>query len=150
MIQKATLADVKTIQGLINTYADEGRLLPRSLSALYDFIRDFFVARDNNGFVLGACALHIYWENLAEIRSLAVARDARHKGTGRYLVEACLDEARAFGVPQVFVLTYIPSFFERFGFGVVDKSTLPQKIWRDCIHCVKFPNCDEIAMLRKL
>ena len=150
MIRRATIADAEQIQRLINQFADQGRLLPRSLSEIYDHLRDFHVYESEDRSIVGVCALHICWEDLAEIRSLAVATEARKNGIGAQLVEACLEEARQLGVTQVFVLTYIPPYFERVGFHTVDKSTLPHKIWADCIKCVKFPNCDEIAMILDL
>jgi amino-acid N-acetyltransferase len=147
MIRRATIADAEHIQRLINQFADQGRLLPRSLSEIYDHLRDFHCYEDKDHTIVGVCALHISWEDLAEIRSLAVATEARKNGIGAQLVEACLEEARQLGVTRVFLLTYIPPYFERAGFRPVDKSTLPHKIWADCIRCVKFPDCDENAMI---
>ena len=149
MIRKAKIAEAKTIQKLINSFAKEGKLLPRSLSEIYDNLRDFFVFEED-GRILGVCALHICWEDLAEIRSLAVQEDAGRKGVGRQLVEACLEEAKELGVKEVFLLTYIPSFFRKLGFSEVDKATLPHKIWGDCLRCPKFPYCDEVALLKTL
>ncbi len=119
----------------------------RDRSEIYDNLRDFFIYEGENHQVGGVCALHICWEDLAEIRSLAVAQGERDRGVGRKLVEACLQEARQLGISRVFLLTYIPHYFSRVGFRVVDKSTLPHKIWGDCLRCVKFPNCDETAMI---
>jgi amino-acid N-acetyltransferase len=150
VIRRATIADAEHIQQLINHFADQGRLLPRSLSEIYDNLRDFHVYENKDRSIVGVCALHISWDDLAEIRSLAVATEARKNGIGMKLVEACLEEARQLGVTRVFLLTYIPPYFERAGFRPVDKSTLPHKIWADCIKCVKFPNCDEIAMILDL
>ena len=147
MIRRATIADAEQIQQLINQFADAGRLLPRSLSEIYDNLRDFHVYEGQNRHIEGVCALHICWEDLAEIRSLAVADKERKKGIGMKLVEACLEEARNLGIARAFLLTYIPPYFERSGFRAVDKSTLPHKIWADCIRCVKFPDCDETAMI---
>lgn len=147
MIRRATIADAEQIQHLINQFADAGRLLPRSLSEIYDNLRDFHVYEDQDHHIAGVCALHICWKDLAEIRSLAVTTQERKKGIGMKLVEACLEEARQLGINRVFLLTYIPPYFERAGFRVVDKSTLPHKIWADCIKCVKFPDCDETAMI---
>ena len=149
MIRKAKIAEAKTIQKLINSFAKEGKLLPRSLSEIYDNLRDFFVFEED-GRILGVCALHICWEDLAEIRSLAVQEDAWRKGVGRQLVEVCLKEAKELGVKKVFLLTYIPSFFRKLGFSEVDKATLPHKIWGDCLRCPKFPYCDEVALLKTL
>jgi amino-acid N-acetyltransferase len=150
VIRRAQIADAGQIQQLINQFADAGRLLPRSLSEIYDNLRDFHVSEGPDHRIGGVCALHICWEGLAEIRSLAVAQGERKKGIGKKLVEACLEEARQLGVTQVFLLTYIPPYFERAGFRLVDKSTLPHKIWADCIRCVKFPDCDETALILDL
>ena len=149
MIRKAKLGDIKEIQRLIKIYAPRGGILPRSLSELYDYLRDFFVFIRNRK-VVGICALHICWDGLAEIRSLVVEEDARKKGIGMRLVRACLKEAGAFGVERVFVLTYQPEFFGKLGFREVEKAILPHKTWADCLKCVKFPDCDEIAMMKEL
>jgi amino-acid N-acetyltransferase len=146
MIRKAKISDVKDIQRLIKLYSERGEMLPRSLSELFDNIRDFFVfVRDHR--VVGICALHICWEDLAEIRSLAVEKRLRQKGIGAKLVEVCLQEAESLGAERVFALTYQPEFFRKLGFKRVDKNVLPQKIWGDCLKCVKFPDCDEVALV---
>jgi amino-acid N-acetyltransferase len=149
MIRKARLDEIKEIQRLIKLYAPRGGILPRSLSELYDHLRDFFVFIRNRR-VIGICALHICWEDLAEIRSLAVQEEHRSKGIGARLVKACLEESKLLGVKRVFALTYKPEFFERLGFKKVDKAVFPHKIWTDCLKCVKFPDCDEIALLKEL
>jgi amino-acid N-acetyltransferase len=149
MIRKAKLRDVQEIQQLIKRYSTRGEMLPRSLSELYDNIRDIFVSIQSRK-VVGICALHVCWEDLAEIRSLAVEEKNRKEGIGAKLVKACLGEARMLGVKRVFALTYRPDFFERVGFKKVDKAVLPHKIWTDCLKCVKFPDCDEIAVVLEL
>ena len=149
MIRKAKLEDVKEIQRLIKLYSTRGEILPRSLSELYDHLRDFFVFVQDHK-VLGICALHICWEDLAEVRSLAVQEEVRSKGMGAKLVKACLEESKALGVKRVFALTYRPDFFERLGFKKVDKNMLPHKIWTDCLKCVKFPDCNEVAVAREI
>jgi amino-acid N-acetyltransferase len=146
MIHKATLKDVKAIQTLINQYAESGQMLPRTLNELYEHLRDFYVYEDN-GSLVGACALHISWEGLAEIRSLAVRQDWTNRGIGSELVRKCLAEADELQVKRVFVLTYQSGFFRKLGFADVDKKELPHKIWTDCLNCVKFPNCDESALI---
>lgn len=148
-IRKAIISDIKAIHKLINEFAKKGQMLPRSLNELYENIRDFFIAEKENE-ILGVCALHILWEDLAEIRSLAVKKEFQNRGIGKNLVKNCLKEAEKFGVKQIFVLTYIPDFFKRIGFIEIDKSKLPQKIWGDCIKCHKFPECDEVALIYKL
>jgi amino-acid N-acetyltransferase len=152
MIRKAVTKEVKPIHKLLGHYADKGVLLPRSLSELYDHLRDLFVLVDghSNEQVMGVCALGICWEDLAEIRSLAVAEEYQGKGLGAQLVERCLEEARELGLSKIFALTYVPKFFEKMGFQEIDKSILPHKIWADCLKCPKFPDCDEIAMMLEL
>jgi amino-acid N-acetyltransferase len=149
MIRKARLRDVKEMQRLIKLNSTRGEMLPRSLSELYDNIRDFFISTQNRS-VAGICALHVCWEDLGEIRSLAVDEKKRRRGIGAKLVKACLEESKMLGVKRVFALTYQPKFFERLGFKRVDKSVLPHKIWTDCLKCVKFPDCDEIAVVKEL
>ena len=149
MMRKAKVGDVRTIQGLIEASASKGEMLPRSLSEIYDHLRDFYICEGDRSLV-GACALHICWEDLAEIRSLTVSQGERQKGIGSKLLRACLREAKRLGIRKVFVLTYRPSFFQKFGFEIVDKAVLPHKIWSDCLKCVKFPDCDEIAMILQL
>ena len=149
MIRMAKLREVKEIQRMIKLYSTRGDILPRSLSELYDHIRDFFVFIQNRK-IEGICALHICWDDLAEIRSLAVQEEVRNKGMGIRLVKACLDESKNLGVKRVFALTYEPEFFEKLGFKKVDKTILPHKIWTDCLKCIKFPDCDEIAMVKEL
>jgi amino-acid N-acetyltransferase len=145
MIRKARIPDVKIIHKLLLDYAREGLVLPRSLSELYETIREFYVFEEN-GQVVGTVCLNICWEDLAEVRSLAVVKGQGGKGIGRQLVRSCLDEARELDIKRVFTLTYKTRFFERLGFHLIEKSELPHKIWRDCLKCPKFPECDEIAM----
>ena len=148
-IRKAVIHDVPSIHKILNHYANKDFLLPRSLSELYDHIRDYFVLEDgdNRQLIQGVCGLGICWDDLAEIRSLAVTEDQQGKGSGSRLVEMCLKEARSLGLKRVFVLTYVPGFFKMLGFNEVDKSILPHKIWSDCLKCPKFPNCDETALM---
>ncbi|SNZ16091.1 N-acetyltransferase [Hydrogenobacter hydrogenophilus] len=148
-VRKAILKDAPKLYTLINEYAKEGILLPRSLNSIYEDIRDFWVCEDEEE-VIGCSALHIVWEDLAEIKSLAVRRDHRNNGVGSLLVEKCLEEAKQLGIKRVFVLTYATDFFSRFNFREVKKETLPHKVWGECINCVKFPQCDEIAMILEL
>ncbi len=146
MIRKAQINDVKEIQKLLITFASRGDMLSRSLSEIYESLRDFYVFEEN-GIILGAAALHIVWDDLAEVRSVAVSEDVGRKGIGSQLVQACIAEARAIGLKRIFCLTYKPDFFGKHGFRLVDKSELPHKVWGDCIKCVKFPDCDENAMI---
>ncbi len=148
-VKHATIRDVKGIHGLINHYAQKGMLLPRSLNDLYDHLRNYFVLKtdEHSDTVYGVCALGICWEDLAEIKSLAVAEDKLHRGLGTLLVRTCLDDARAIGLKKVFALTYVPDFFRPMGFAEIEKTVLPHKIWADCLNCPKFPDCDETAMM---
>ncbi len=146
MIRKATIADVKTIQSLINQFAGSGQMLPRSLNELYEQLRDFIVF-EQEGSIAGVSALHVSWDGIAEIRSLAVRQDKAGKGIGTELVRQCLVEASQLGVDRVFVLTYQDGFFRKLGFTDVDKKELPHKIWTDCLNCIKFPDCDELALI---
>ncbi|MDA8423670.1 MAG: N-acetyltransferase [Nitrospiraceae bacterium] len=146
MIRKARLVDVKAMQALINQYADTGQMLPRALNELYEHLRDFHVYEEN-GSLIGVCALHVSWDGLAEIRSLAVRQDRLKRGIGAELVRQCLHEAADLQVTRVFVLTYQSEFFKKLGFSEVDKKELPHKIWTDCLNCVKFPNCDESSLI---
>jgi amino-acid N-acetyltransferase len=152
MIRKAVIEDVKSIHKILSTYGAQGLLLPRPLSELYDHLRDFFVLVENSeeDRILGACALGVCWDDLAEIRSLAVAEDQQGKGHGCQLVKACLDEAYSLGLKRVFALTYVEGFFEKMGFREVEKSVLPHKVWADCLKCPRFPDCDETAMILEL
>jgi len=149
MIRKAQMGDVKDIQKLLTNFANRGDMLSRSLSELYESLRDFYVAVEDDR-LLGTAALHIVWEDLAEVRSVAVSENVGRKGIGTLLVEACIAEAREIGLARIFCLTYKPEFFGKFGFRLVDKSELPHKVWGDCIKCVKFPDCDENAMILDL
>lgn len=144
-INKARISDVKKIHKMVNYYAKHNEMLPRSLNELYENIRELFVAKDRNS-VVGCCALHISWDNLAEIKTLAVEPKYRGEGIGQQLVQNCLDEALHLGLKKVFALTYRPKFFAKLGFKRISKNSLPQKIWRECIDCPKFPNCGEVAI----
>ena len=145
MIRKAIIADVREIHRLLLDYARDGLLLSRSLAELYESVRDFYVFEVDDK-VVGTAALNICWEDLAELRSLAVHPDYNGRGAGKVLVLACLDEARRLGIRRVFALTYKQAFFEKLGFALIEKSQLPHKIWGDCMKCAKFPDCDEIAL----
>jgi amino-acid N-acetyltransferase len=148
--RKTSVKEVGDIHKMLSRYADKGLLLPRSLSEIYDHLRDYTVIDDISGNIIAVCALGVCWENLGEIRSLAVLEGHQGKGIGTALVDNCMKEAASLGLKQVFALTYAPGFFTKTGFRVIEKSTLPHKIWADCLKCPKFPDCDEIAMIRDL
>lgn len=142
---------MKTIHRIITEQAKSGHILPRAMSELYSQVRDFSVWVENeSGRILGCGALQIVWEDLAEIRSLAVGTAAQGQGIGSRLIEALIEEAQIMGMKRVFVLTYRQKLFQKMGFDLMDKSLLPHKIWADCIRCTKFPECDEIALVRNL
>jgi amino-acid N-acetyltransferase len=147
IIRKAGLRDVNEIRKIVNYFASEGKMLPLSLNQIYEKIRDFTVIEKNKK-IIGCGALKIIWKDLAEIRSVAVKRKFHKKGYGKKLIENLLKEAKELDIKKVFVLTYVPQFFEKFGFERITKSKLPHKIWIDCINCPKFPRCDEIPMIK--
>ena len=148
MLRKAKVSDVKVIHRMINLSSNRSEMLPRSLMSLYGSLRDFFVYLDEDGSIAGICAMHIFWENLAEVRSLYVKTENRRSGIGRDLVEACVSEAITLDLLRIFTLTYQTEFFKSLGFIVIDKESLPEKVWSDCLNCPKYPDfCDEVAMI---
>ena len=148
-VERARIQDVPQIHRLINYFADRDEMLPRSLSEIYENIRDYFVCRQGER-VVACAALHVIWSDLAEIRAVAVAREYQKKGIGTMLVETCLKEAESLGIPTVFCLTYQPAFFEKFGLSQIDKMEMPRKVWTECFRCPKFPDCGEVALIRYL
>ncbi len=146
MIRKAKIEDIPEIHKLINEFAEKGLLLPRSLSDLYENIRDFYILVIDRK-VVGTSALHIIWEDLGEVRSVIVKDEYRGRGYGKKLVDTCLREAKFLGLKRVLALTYIPEYFKKLGFVEIDKRTLPFKVWSDCVKCPKFPDCGEVALL---
>ena len=149
LVRPARVEDVEDMQALINTYAAEDRMLERSRDFLLEHLRDFVVARNGSHF-LGCCALAVLTPDLAEVRSLAVSREASGRGIGRALVEACIAEARRLGTRRVFALTLVPEFFERCGFVLTSLGRLPEKSAAECPVCPKRFACDEHAMLLHL
>ncbi len=149
MLRKARIEDAAKIVELIDHYAKQGLMLPRTLASVYRQIRDYTVL-EIEGEVKGVGCLQIFWKDLAEIRSLSVHPDFTGKGFGKALVNKLFEEAISLGITKVFSLTYQPGFFQKCGFVQVNKKELPQKVWTECINCPKFPACDEIAMVRCL
>lgn len=149
ILRKARIEDIKKIQELINGFAKKDLMLPRSLNELYENIRDFWVFERGER-ILGCAALHVSWDDLAEVKSVAVDKAWQRKGLGKSLVEACVEEAALLGAKRVFVLTYAPEFFRSLGFKKASHDDLPHKIWAECINCPKFPNCDEKALLKTI
>ncbi len=148
-VEKAKIKDVPQMHKLINYFADRDEMLARSLSEIYENIRDYFVVRQG-GQVVACAGLHVSWSDLAEVKSLAVTEENQKQRFGTQLVEACLGEAKELGIATVFCLTYKPAFFEKLGFSLVDKAELPHKVWGECYLCPKFPNCDEVALIYRL
>ncbi len=147
--RKPTFDDVEEIYELVNNYANDGVMLARSRNTLYETLRDMIVAEDD-GKLVAVGGLHIIWNELAEVRTMAVMPGIVRQGIGKKIVEMLIEEGRALGVKQVFTLTYKPGFFKTMDFEEITKEQLPHKVWKECIDCPKFPNCDEIAMLRVL
>jgi amino-acid N-acetyltransferase len=152
VIRKARLTDVNEMFRVINYYAEKQLMLPKTQLQLFENLRDYSVAVDTGkpGQILACGALHIYWENLAEVRAVAVAPGNAHRGVGTALVEKLLDEAREMEIEQVFVFTYEPKFFGRFGFIQVEHRAMPLKVYNECFNCPKFNKCDELAMVLHL
>ncbi len=149
IFRKARISDTEYMAPLINQYAEKGLMLHRTISFLYQKIRDYTVI-EKSGEIIGVGGLHIFWKDLAEICSLAIKPENLNNGLGFRLVETLLEESRDLEIDRVFVLTYQPLFFEKCGFKRIEKESLPQKVWTECINCPKFPNCDEIALLKKI
>ncbi len=149
-IRTLRTADVIPVFKLVNYYANLAQMLPKSQNQIYQNLRDFRVVVDQSDQIVACGALHVLWADLAEIRSIAVMEEHKGKGLGRMLVTELIEDARQLGLPTVFALTYVPEFFKSMGFRIIDKNQLPHKIWGDCIDCPKFPNCDEVAVLREL
>lgn len=147
-IRPARVGDVPAICDLIRTFADRKLMIRRSLGELYESIREFIVATDDDGTVIGCAALHVFWQDLAELKCLAVSERAQGRGVGRRLVEACWDAARELEIKSVFTLTYVAEFFEKCGYHRIEKADLPHKIWNECVRCPLFPSCNENALIR--
>jgi amino-acid N-acetyltransferase len=148
-IRNAKISDAVGIHELVNYYAELDRMLFRSMADIYEKLQTFIVA-ELDGKVVGCCALEIIWSDLAEIKSLAVREDLKGKGIGRKIVEFAIKKALDLGVLRVFALTLEPDFFVRLGFDIVEKDTLPMKVWSDCARCSKQQNCDEIAVVKRV
>lgn len=147
LMRNATMRDIPEMLRLINSYAAQGIMLPRTEFEMAEDIRDFVVAEaEGGGEVVGCGALHIYTPTAAEVRSLAVDPNQKTRGIGREIVARLESEARRFGLTSLFAFTYVPGFFSKLGYSLVDRGSLPQKAWKDCLRCPKFQNCDEIAV----
>ena len=150
IVRKARLGDVGEMFRIINFHAAQLQMLPKSRLQLYENLRDFSVVQDASESILACGALHLYWENLAEIRAIAVTDGMDRKGVGTLLAERLIEEALEIGVKQVFCFTYVPKFFNTLGFIQVEHGVLPLKVYNECFQCPKFNKCDEIAMVLEL
>ena len=146
--RKAKFEDVEAIYELVADYAGQGVMLARSRNTLYETLRDMVVAVDDDGSIAGVGGLHIIWDRLAEVRTMAVAPDKRRRGIGAEIVRRLIEDGEVLGIEKYFTLTYQPEFFKALGFEVINNEDLPHKVWKECIDCPKFPNCDEIAMVK--
>ena len=146
IVRKAHMTDVDEIRKLVMTFAEKQRMLPRSLRQIYDNLRNFFVGVNRQGEVVACGALQVSWKDLAEVKSVAVRSELHGTGLGRRIVETCLAEAAELKVPRVFVLSFVPEFFEKLGFHRMDKNELPHKVWTECVDCPLFPECGETAL----
>lgn len=147
IFRKARIPDVEQMAVLINSYAEQGLMLHRTITSLYQRIRDYTLIEKNTA-IIGVGGLHVLWKDLSEICSLAISPDYINNGLGQALVDKLLSESKQLGIEKVFTLTYQPVFFEKCGFTRIEKELLPQKVWTECVNCPKFPNCDEIALIR--
>lgn len=145
-LRKALISDAPIIHELVLFYAKREEMLPRAYNEIYENIRDFTVI-EKNGKVVACGGLHVCWSDLAEVKSLAVKLEEARKGYGSKLVKFAVKEARALGIKRIFTLTFKEGFFRKMGFSRVDVNDLPKKVWFECVRCVHFPDCDEIAMV---
>ncbi|MEO8658763.1 MAG: N-acetyltransferase [Bryobacteraceae bacterium] len=149
VLRRAAMQDIPALLGLINTYARQGIMLPRTEFEMAENIRDFTVVFSGDH-LAGCAALHFYGPTMGEIRSLAVDPRAKGQGFGRLLVEQLVREGMDFTLAAVFAFTYVDHFFQKLNFVKVERGDLPLKAWKDCLKCPKFQCCDEIAMVRRL
>ena len=148
-VRKASMRDVPALLAMINAYAQQGIMLPRTEFEMAENIRDFTVVHAGSRLV-GCGALHFYSSQTAEVRSLAVDPAWKGHGAGRELMDALEVEARFHALKTIFAFTYVDRFFEKMGYRLVERGALPLKAWKDCLRCPKFQACDEIAMVKDL
>ena len=148
-VRPARMADARRICGLINHYAERGRMLHRSLESVYDSLREFLVGQEGRR-IVGCVAVDLFWADLAEVKSFAVAPERRREGIGTQLLDAAVADAARLGIRKLFALTYEKDFFLNRGFEVIDRDTLPEKVWRECVYCPKANACDETAMMLRV
>ncbi|MDX8405653.1 MAG: N-acetyltransferase [Mariprofundus sp.] len=148
-IRNAGVDDVDAIYALLQPFVEKDIILARDRDNIFQHLQEFLVA-DYDAEVCGVVAVHIYGENLAEVRSLVVSPGFQKHGIGRLLVEGCEQWLAALGVARVFALTYVTLFFERMGYRVVSRESLPHKVWTVCVHCARFADCNEVAVEKRL
>ena len=148
-IRTAKVTDVKAIHALIGYYAEKKEMLPRPINDLYENIQEYVVAEDKKK-VIACCALHVSWEDLAEIKALAVDQQYQKKGIGTRLVKVLHKKAKELGIKKAFALTFKPKFFLRMGYAEIQREKLPHKIWGECVKCPLFPDCGETALITEL
>ena len=149
IVRNAKITDAEAIFSLVSSYAEQDKMLSRSLADIYENLQTFTVA-ELNGNIAGCCALQIIWSDLAEIKSLAVDEQSKGKGVGSAVVRAAIEQARQLAVLTIFALTLTPDFFEKLGFTKIQKDALPKKVWSDCAKCPKQQNCDETAVIKDI
>lgn len=147
VFRQAKFSDVENIHALLNDYAKAGLMLPRSRNSIYENLRDYIIAVENNR-LLGCGALHFVWDRLAEIRSVAIEPSMKGKGIGKEIVRRLEEEGISRGVTMFFTLTYQPGFFSKCDYIETEKGNLPQKVWKECVHCPQYPYCNEIAFVK--
>ncbi|MDR3256268.1 MAG: N-acetyltransferase [Endomicrobium sp.] len=148
-IRPAKVTDVKEIHKLVEHYANNKEMLHRSLNAIYENIQEFIVL-EYEGKIIGCGALHVSWEDLAEVKALAIAEEFKGQGFGRKIVEKLQENAKELGIQKVFSLSFKPEFFKKLGYIVIPKEMLPHKIWSECVNCYLFPDCGEVPLLISL
>jgi len=146
-LHKPTLADIPEMQALVRPYIDEGTILERSSDEMATTIRSYTLAKEGPTLV-GFVALHVHSPELAEVRSLVVAKTYQGKGIGKALVLGAVEEGKKLGLSRILTLTFQKAFFEKLGFEEVNKEDIPEhKVWQDCIRCKLFPVCNESALI---
>ena len=163
VIQKAQIRDVEEILELVNGFAASNLMLPRGPQYLYENIRDFVIASDPNvpvysltetrevlNLIVACGSLHVLWEDIAEVRALAIHPDYQHLGLGSKLVEYMKKEARQLGIHRLFTFTMTEEFFSSLGFKKIKRKELPPKVWGECSRCPKYFRCDEVGMVLEL
>lgn len=148
-IRSAKVSDVKQIHKLVEFFADNKEMLHRSLNSIYENIQEYVVA-EQEGQIIGCGALHVSWDDLAEVKALAVDKNHLRQGIGTKIVNTLEKNALKLGIFTTFALSFKPAFFEKLGYEVISKEVLPQKIWSECINCHLFPDCGEVPLIKDL